>query len=149
MLKMYNVEVLSKFPVVQHFNFGSLFRWDKDENAISTEPSLHASSQPSRVTSRGTGSSDSTTIPSSQLPLPPTGTAAPWATARALPPAAMTHGTNGPSLSLRGQPTATLGSGITAVRAPWAGKTETAPRDVSVSSPETDKKSSVVPDRKI
>jgi len=27
MVKIYNAEVLSKFPVVQHFPFGSLFRW--------------------------------------------------------------------------------------------------------------------------
>lgn len=28
MIKMYNAEVLSKFPVVQHFRLGSLFSWD-------------------------------------------------------------------------------------------------------------------------
>ncbi|KAK5277966.1 Serine/threonine-protein phosphatase 2A activator 1, partial [Cryomyces antarcticus] len=33
MLKMYNAEVLSKFPVIQHFPFGSLFVWERDPNA--------------------------------------------------------------------------------------------------------------------
>ena len=33
MLKMYNAEVLSKFPVVQHFPFGSLFKWERDPRA--------------------------------------------------------------------------------------------------------------------
>ncbi|KAL6709983.1 Serine/threonine-protein phosphatase 2A activator 1 [Coniothyrium glycines] len=46
MIKMYNAEVLSKFPVVQHFPFGSLFSWEHDPNAGKTTVSVHTSSQP-------------------------------------------------------------------------------------------------------
>ena len=34
MLRMYNAEVLSKFPVVQHFPFGSVFAWERHADAV-------------------------------------------------------------------------------------------------------------------
>lgn len=39
---MYSAEVLSKFPVVQHFRFGFLFSWDQDPDASVAPMSVHA-----------------------------------------------------------------------------------------------------------
>jgi serine/threonine-protein phosphatase 2A activator len=67
MLKMYDAEVLGKFPVVQHFPFGKFFKWERDPDAATPNgPSVHAQQQPS---SSGAGVGMNSSI----------GTAAPWA----------------------------------------------------------------------
>lgn len=70
MLKMYAAEVLGKFPVVQHFGFGSFFKWEADPAMEKQQASLHAQQQPA-ARPRGMD------VP----PAPPSmvGTKAPWA----------------------------------------------------------------------
>ena len=124
---MYNAEVLSKFPVVQHFYFGSLFSWEQDPNATPPPTSVHASSQPIRDgptaslenSSARTQPQEGTRAPwaskPTSMPKPGVGTAAPWANKAPSAPSNRV-GTAAPWAS---RPTGTPSPG-TGTTAPWA-----------------------------
>ncbi|KAF2453810.1 phosphotyrosyl phosphatase activator [Lineolata rhizophorae] len=115
MLKMYNAEVLSKFPVVQHFPFGSLFAWEKDPAAMPPAASAHTTSQP-QARQNVDGQSAARHPAGAQMQ---GGTRAPWAPGGAADHTAWAGAT--PTSRVPAQSTALLPT-----RAPWAAGNSTA-----------------------
>ncbi|CZT46038.1 related to phosphotyrosyl phosphatase activator PTPA [Rhynchosporium secalis] len=105
MIKMYNAEVLSKFPVIQHFPFGSLFSWEQDPNAQQVAASVHTANQPY-------GSSSSSSGPATARQ-PQESTRAPWVN----PPGGPIPTTAAPWAGIQSQG---VSSGAPLTRAPWA-----------------------------
>ncbi|KAL4911039.1 hypothetical protein BDW74DRAFT_5093 [Aspergillus multicolor] len=106
MIKMYSAEVLSKFPVVQHFPFGSLFSWERDPNAPPPAVNAHTTATTRRMDE-----------PSSAPQSDASGTRSPWASNKA---PGLT--TNVPRVPTSAQPdTSRFPPGpMGPTRAPWA-----------------------------
>lgn len=110
MLKMYAAEVLGKFPVVQHFPFGSMFQWERDPEAAAAPSTFHAQQQPSVTKSHDMPPA---TTPSAGG----SGTTAPWAKSSA-----------GATQVPTQMPQMQAATGLPTTRAPWAGRSNADPR---------------------
>ncbi|KAG9247196.1 serine/threonine-protein phosphatase-like protein 2A activator 1 [Calycina marina] len=104
MIKMYNAEVLSKFPVVQHFPFGSLFSFEQDPNAAPATSSIHTAFHPS----------------SAHVNRPQESTKAPWASAPSLPSGDMNGSSMAPTAAPWAAKSRPTPSGMPLTAAPWA-----------------------------
>jgi len=129
---MYNAEVLSKFPVVQHFPFGSLFPFTPDPAAEKIQATVHTASLPKVSASTATSTvqpplrdalADSS-APAMTRPLPPqgnaVGSAAPWARREAAQGSQIPSGPDQPTKAPWASRTPALPPPGSRTAAPWA-----------------------------
>ena len=129
---MYNAEVLSKFPVVQHFPFGSLFPFTPDPAAEKIQATVHTASLPKVSASTATSTAQpplrdalaDSSAPAMTRPLPPqgnaVGTAAPWARREAAQGSQVPSGPDQPTKAPWASRTPALPPPGSRTAAPWA-----------------------------